>query len=159
MEPFEQEGIPYWVSPIKDPATGRWITTHVMNQDFVAWVGQGTVADRTREHLGESDRGVIMMRRKLVEEAEAVTRGGEPKALIRDPEKNHCVRLPIIGRESFVNGYSRADADRRRERTPGLVLSEDFIFQAGQPLEIRKAYRRAMGLDVEPAPDVRSHPG
>ena len=26
-----------------------------MNQDFVAWVGQGAIADRTQEHLGESD--------------------------------------------------------------------------------------------------------
>jgi hypothetical protein len=28
-------------SPIADPLTGRWITTHVMNQDFVAWVETG----------------------------------------------------------------------------------------------------------------------
>ena len=39
--PFEQERIPYWYSPIKDEKTGRWITRHVMNQDFIAWVGQG----------------------------------------------------------------------------------------------------------------------
>ena len=42
MEPFEQERIPYWYAPIKDEQTGRWITSHVMNQDFMAWVGQGT---------------------------------------------------------------------------------------------------------------------
>jgi 5,5'-dehydrodivanillate O-demethylase len=147
MEPFKQGRIPSWVSPIRDPRTGRWITSHVMNQDFIAWVGQGTVADRTQEHLGESDRGVIMMRKKLLDEADLVARGGEPKALIRDRDKNLCVRLPIIGREGFVNGYSRAEANRRRERTPGLVLNEDFIFQAGQPEEVRLAYRRAMGQD------------
>ena len=79
MEPFEQERIPYWYGPIKDPQTGRWITTHVMNQDFVAWVGQGTVADRTQEHLGESDRGVILMRRRMLEQAQMVADGGEPK--------------------------------------------------------------------------------
>jgi 5,5'-dehydrodivanillate O-demethylase len=147
MEPFKQDRIPSWVSPIRDPRTGHWITSHVMNQDFIAWVGQGTVADRTQEHLGESDRGVIMMRKKLLDEADLVARGGEPKALIRDPDKNMCVRLPTIGRDGFVNGYSRAEADRRRERTPGLVLNEDFIFQAGQPEEVRLAYRRAMGQD------------
>ena len=38
-----------------------------MNQDFVAWVGQGAIADRTGEHLGESDRGVIMMRKMMPE--------------------------------------------------------------------------------------------
>src|SRR5204863_556662 len=59
-------------------------------------------------YLGESDRGVIMMRRKLVEQAELVARGGEPKAVIRDIELNRCVRLPIIDRERYVNGVPRA---------------------------------------------------
>jgi 5,5'-dehydrodivanillate O-demethylase len=147
MEPFTQERIPYWQSPITDPRTGRWITTHVMNQDFTAWVGQGAIADRTQEHLGESDRGIIMMRRKLLAEAEHVARGGEPKALIRDPAANACVRLPIIGREAFVNGYSAVEEHKRRERTPGLALGREFPFLTGQPEEIRAAFRRAMGLD------------
>jgi 5,5'-dehydrodivanillate O-demethylase oxygenase subunit len=156
MEPFKQDRIPYWVSPIKEPLTGRWITSHVMNQDFVAWVGQGTVADRTKEHLGESDRGLIMMRQRILAEAERVARGGEPKALIRDLDENVCVRLPIIAREHFVNGYPRADIDKRPGGTRGLALGRDFVFQAGQPEEVRAAYRRAMGLEVGPAPDVRS---
>lgn len=149
MEPFAQERIPYWYGSVRDARTGRFITSHVMNQDFIAWAGQGTVADRTREHLGESDRGVIMMRKRLLEETEAVARGAEPKALVRDPEKNGCVRLPIIGRDGFVNGYSRGEINKRRESTPGLILPEGFTFQAGQPEEIRRAYRRAMGLPLE----------
>jgi len=152
MEPCTQESIPYWYGPTTDPRTGRWITTHVMNQDFVAWTSQGAVADRTQEHLGESDRGVIMMRKRMLEEAEVVARGGEPKAVIRDPEKNICVRLPIIGREHFVKGYSRTDGNALRGSTPGVVRGHDFVFQAGQPETIRCAYRRAMGLPVEPAP-------
>jgi 5,5'-dehydrodivanillate O-demethylase len=40
-----------------------------MNQDFVAWAGQGRIADRTKEHLGESDRGVILFRKRMLEEA------------------------------------------------------------------------------------------
>jgi 5,5'-dehydrodivanillate O-demethylase len=148
MAPFAQSRIPYWYSPITDPATGRWITSHVMNQDFVAWVGQGVVADRTREHLGESDRGVIMMRRRLLEEADVVSRGGEPKAVLRDPARNACISLPIIGRRHFVEGYSRGEADTASLGTPGVVRrSGDFIFQAGQPEEVRAAYRRAMGLE------------
>ena len=50
-QPFEQDADPVLVRT--DQAirySGRWITTHVMNQDFVAWVGQGTIADRTQEH-------------------------------------------------------------------------------------------------------------
>ena len=115
MEPFRQKRIPYWYGPIKDEKTGRWLDSHVMNQDFVAWVGQGTIADRTQEHLGESDRGVILMRRRLLEEAENVREGREPKAIIRDPKRTRFVELPIIGRDFFLAGYSMRDvAERQR---------------------------------------------
>ena len=158
MEPYQQDRIPYWYSPIKDALTDRWITSHIMNQDFVAWVGQGTVADRTQEHLGESDRGVILMRRRILEDAERVARGEEPKAVIRDPEKNCLVRLPIIGRDFFVNGSSNIESETSRQRTPGLPLRREFPFLVGQPEEIRAAYRRAMGLP-EPGVDARSPAG
>jgi 5,5'-dehydrodivanillate O-demethylase len=156
MEPFDQGRIPSWVSPIKDPLTGRWITSHIMNQDFVAWVGQGAVADRTREHLGESDRGIALMRRKLLEQVEVVRRGGEPKAVVRDAEANGCIGLPIIDRERFVKGFPRAQLYREASGTPGPVLPEGFVFQAGQPEEVRAAYRKAMGLDVEPPRPARA---
>ena len=147
MEPFEQDRIPYWYGPIKDPATGRWITSHVMNQDFVAWVGQGAIADRTQEHLGESDRGVAMMRRKLLEQADVVARGGEPMAVVRDAALNRCVRLPIIDRARYVTGVPRAQMNTSEiQRTPGPILPEGFVFQAGQPEEVRAAFRKAMGL-------------
>lgn len=155
MEPYAQDRIPCWYSPIKDPLTGRWITSHIMNQDFVAWVGQGVVADRTQEHLGESDRGVIMMRRKLLEQAEVVRRGGEPIAVVRDVDLNRCIRLPIIGRERFVTGFPQTELERRASGTPGPLLPEGFPFLAGQPEEIRAAYRKAMGLDVERVREVR----
>jgi len=145
MEPFSQDKIPYWYGPIRDEQTGRWINSHIMNQDFVAWVGQGTVADRTQEHLGESDRGVILMRRRLLEEAEAVASGGEPKGLIRDPEANNVVMLPIIGRDRFLAGYSLADV--REGKVPAILYPPSFVFQAGQPDEILQAYRRAMGME------------
>ena len=90
-----------------------------------------------------------MMRRRMLEEAEVVARGGEPKALIRDPEKNDCVRLPIMGRDVFVKGYSRGALPPLG--TPGVRRSHEFVFQAGQPEEIRLAYRRAMGLPIDPA--------
>jgi 5,5'-dehydrodivanillate O-demethylase len=156
MEPFDQGRIPSWVSPIKDPLTGRWVTSHIMNQDFVAWVGQGAVADRTLEHLGESDRGIAMMRRKLLAEVEVVRRGGEPKAVVRDAEANRCIGLPIIDRERYVKGFPRAQLYREAAGTPGPILPEGFVFQAGQPEEVRAAYRKAMGLDVEPPRPARA---
>ncbi len=126
-EPFEQGRIPYWYSPIKDEKTGRWITSHIMNQDFVAWVGQGTVADRTQEHLGESDRGVLLMRRKMLDQAKLVADGGEPKGLIRDPAKNHSIHLPQVGGPREVNfGDKEPTAPRNRHLygQPQEVLDE-----------------------------------
>jgi 5,5'-dehydrodivanillate O-demethylase oxygenase subunit len=145
MEPFAQADIPYWYGPIKDERTGRWITSHVMNQDFVAWVGQGTVADRTQEHLGESDRGVILMRQRMLEEARLVRQGGEPMGLVRDPERNRCIELPIIGRDWYLSGYSLRDV--AEGRLAGIRYPREFVFQAGQPAEVTQAYRRAMGMD------------
>ncbi len=125
-EPFEQERIPYWYSPIRDERTGRWITSHIMNQDFVAWVGQGPVADRTQEHLGESDRGVLLMRRRMLDQAKLVADGGEPKGLIRDPEKNHSVYLPRVGGTEVNFGAEGATAPRNRHLygQPQEVLDE-----------------------------------
>ena len=67
-EPYVQCAIPTWTSPIKHPATGRWITSHVINQDIVAWVGQGTIANHSRETLGASDSGITMLRRRFFAE-------------------------------------------------------------------------------------------
>jgi 5,5'-dehydrodivanillate O-demethylase len=123
-EPFEQSRIPCWTAPVSDPVTGRWIDSHIMNQDFVAWVGQGTIADRTREHLGESDRGILMMRKRMFEQVEVVRSGGDPMGLIRDPAANHRVHLPLI-----------------RGRPPEGPEPPPFPFLAGQPAEIAEELR------------------
>jgi hypothetical protein len=79
--------IPAWRAPIKDRESGPWITSHVMNQDFVAWVGQVAVADR----------------------------------------------------------------DLLKDGLPAKVL-------AGQPLAIRHAYRKAMGLDPSTPSEANVNP-
>jgi len=118
-----------------------------MNQDFVAWVGQDTVSDRTQEHLGGSDRGVIMMRRKMLEQAEIVAAGGEPKAVVRDPAENDCIQLPIILRDRLIEGFSLAELADMPERIGVVLRPKEFVFQSGQPEAVRQAYRHAMGLD------------
>jgi len=123
-EPFEQERIPCWTAPVTDPETGRWIDSHIMNQDFVAWVGQGRIADRTREHLGESDRGVLLMRKRMFEQLDVVAAGGDPMGTIRDPEANRRVHLPMIG-----------------DRPPSGDRAPEFPFLAGQPPEIAAELR------------------
>jgi 5,5'-dehydrodivanillate O-demethylase oxygenase subunit len=143
FEPFEQESIPSWHGPIKDSTTGRWLTSHVMNQDFVAWVGQGRIADRTKEHLGQSDRGILMLRKRFLEELDRLAGEQDPKAVIRDPEVNKCVTLPIAHRSVFVDGLTLEELLAHPIFSAQL---KGYVFQAGQPEEIRKAYERAMGL-------------
>jgi 5,5'-dehydrodivanillate O-demethylase oxygenase subunit len=46
---------------------------YVNAQDYVAQVGQGRIADRTREHLGRSDLGVILFRKIWERELRALT--------------------------------------------------------------------------------------
>ncbi len=143
--PFRQNAIPYWYGPVKDEETGRWITSHVMNQDFVAWVGQGRLADRSREHLGRSDRGVILMRKIFADDIERIANGEDPKAVIRDPAVNACVGLPIFDRAYLVQGPTGEqlrDSDHPRARS-----MRNFVFQAGQPADIRAAYVEAMGFE------------
>jgi 5,5'-dehydrodivanillate O-demethylase len=139
-----QARIPYWHGPIADPTTGRWITSHVMNQDFVAWMGQGVIADRTKEHLGKSDAGVLMMRKRFLADIERVESGNDPSGLARDPSINRCIELRVIGLEGYRNGLSRAELQARNARL-GHPFPMPYIFQAGQPDAVRREYEAAMG--------------
>jgi len=132
---YRQNKIPSWQSPIRDPETGRWITTHVINQDIIAWVGQGRITDRQRENLGQSDKGIVLMRNRFFRELAAMETGAEPKAIIRDPEQNHKVALAVANRVSLG-----ADA-----------VSRKFILHAGQPVEVREMCEAAMGYEIDAA--------
>jgi hypothetical protein len=114
---------------------------------FVAWVGQGTIADRTQEHLGRSDRGVIMMRRRFLADIEAIERGEDPKGIVRDTKANECISLPMIGREFYVDGLSVEQIKASPVLLP--ATPDQFPFLAGQPEEVRKAYEDAMGFEMK----------
>jgi 5,5'-dehydrodivanillate O-demethylase len=144
-EPYVQNSIPHWYGPIKNLETGRWIDSHVMNQDFIAWVGQGTVTDRSREHLGQSDKGIVMIRRRFLEDMKAIERGEDPKAVIRDPEVNACVDLPIVTRKFLVEGLTREQIAEIGSRA-NVITPYLYVFQAGQPEHVRKAYEAATGI-------------
>lgn len=141
QEPYEQKSIPCWYGPLFDE-NGNWIKTHVANQDFAAWVGQGAITDRTKETLGASDRGVVMMRRRFFDELEAVASGVQPKGLITDKEANHNVYLPSVCREEMINGMPRAEQMKHDLLGPFL---REYIGQAGQPDRVREAYEAAIG--------------
>jgi len=141
-EPYVQDTVPTWQAPIRDE-NGRWITSHVINQDIAAWAGQGRIADRTRENLRSSDVGITMMRNRLFEELETVQKGGDPWGVIRDPAKARNIALPDMGREANVDGISLAEFDNDPVLKQRL---REFRHHYGQPQEVRDAFCAAMGI-------------
>jgi 5,5'-dehydrodivanillate O-demethylase len=145
MRPYEQTRIPAWEANVTDPLTGRLLTSHIDNQDFVAWVGQGRIADRTKEYLGPSDRGITMMRKRFFDDIKRVERGEDPSATIRDPAKNVCIPLPIASRDFLVNGVSLAELLDDPATDPRF----GFIGISGQPREVQREWLAAQGLDPD----------
>jgi len=144
-EPYVQTSVPTWVGPLKHP-DGRWIDSHVMNQDFIAWVGQGAIADRTKETLSASDRGIAMIRRRFFDDMDRVAAGQDPKAVCRDPDANVRVPLPNADLAGVRDGYTTAQI----LGNPRLrMMSTSYVFQAGQPDEVRQAFADAMGLEPQ----------
>jgi 5,5'-dehydrodivanillate O-demethylase len=76
------------------------------SQDQMALETQGAIYDRTGEHLGLSDRGIVLFRKMLDEQIDRVARGEEPDvAVVRDPAKNRVIEFP--GASSPVDGLKR----------------------------------------------------
>jgi 5,5'-dehydrodivanillate O-demethylase len=141
-EPYVQETVPTWVSPIKDE-NGRWISSHVINQDIIAWVGQGRIADRTKENLRSSDIGITMMRQRFFEEMEAVADGRDPWGVIRNPNVAACIELPNMTREINTEGITLEEF----AKIPVLHQRlKEFRHHYGQPPEVRQAFEDAMGI-------------
>jgi 5,5'-dehydrodivanillate O-demethylase len=150
-EPYEQARVPYWTGPTKN-AAGRWITSHVLNQDIMAWAGQGRVTDRTQEHLGRSDAGIIMLRRCLEQNIKIVELDeGDPKAVIRDPERNTCLELPIKHKELFTTSMSLEESRQLGDRLAYRLNRPDYQHQLGQPQSVKLEYQIAMGIVPEDA--------
>jgi len=144
-EPYVQGPIPTWHGPIKD-AQGRFISSHVINQDIIAWVGQGTIADRSKEHLGASDVGIAMIRKRFLDELAAVQKGAEPKGTIRNSNVARCVELPNMEHARCVEGVAAKDF----ETIPILKARlQGFRWQYGQPPEVRRAFEAAIGISPD----------
>ena len=105
-EPYLQETVPTWISPIKDE-NGRWISSHVINQDIIAWVGQGH--DR-RPHQGKYRRQrsrhrhdpQAFLRRARCRRPRRGAEGGSSAA--RTLAK--CVELPFFQKKESIEGIT-----------------------------------------------------
>jgi 5,5'-dehydrodivanillate O-demethylase len=86
---------------------GEYRLEHVLVQDAMAWETQGAPTDRTQEHLGVGDEGVILLRKILREQIEIVKRGGDPLGIVRDPNKNRLIEFDVINERIGLFGQQQ----------------------------------------------------
>ena len=100
-------GVPVSENPFRD-VEGKFYRDNLNGQDMMVMLTQGVIADRSLETLGESDRGVVLYRRVLLDQIDRIARGEEPMGVVRDEAANApFISLP---RESHV-GYSFEGVD------------------------------------------------
>ncbi len=138
---FEQTEIPCHRTRATLAAEGgptKDVGSHLISQDCAAWLGLGPLVDRTSERLSATDAGVIMFRRKLLEQARIVQGGGDPMGTIRASEKNRRITLP----------GARRNYGLHEEGLPGMVGDDDVMLRAFLPFdlpeEIKASAREAM---------------
>ena len=75
---------------------GSYTTETLNGQDMMVMSTQGVIADRSLETLAESDRGVVLYRRVLLEQLDRIARGEDPLGVVRDEAKNTpFIELPL----------------------------------------------------------------
>ena len=98
----KQDVVPYYEVPLTNEK-GRFMMELIDGGDLMAWSTQGPVAERHKEKLGTSDKGIILYRRLLKDQMELAQDGGDPMNVFRDPAKNEYLEFP---RESSYNASS-----------------------------------------------------
>ncbi len=91
----------------------------VFSQDMWAMESQGPISDRTQEHLANSDKGVVRLRRGYWDALKAIEAGKDPPNVLRDPSVkvlNFQTGIFHRGIENFDPAGRRAA--RERETTP-----------------------------------------
>jgi phthalate 4,5-dioxygenase len=86
------------------------------DHDRFAAESQGPIYDRTKEHLGTTDRPVIAMRKMMLDAIEDVRAGRDPLLVNRDPS-NHAfedfvIRSPILPKGTQLHGFWKQPALR-----------------------------------------------
>ena len=137
VEAPQQEIIPWYEVPLFDER-GKPLLDFVLAQDAHAWISQGPVMDRTKEHLGRIDVPIIFMRQQFEEQMRLVEDGGEPINVFRDgdsmPDLIHGGKWDLddssvtgirsalsFFRSAYHKGYGIDDADRYGPMMPQII--------------------------------------
>ena len=103
---------------LKETYTGMGNDINVHDQWAVE--SQGPIQDRTREHLGSTDKGIITFRRMLVKAIESTQEGGEAPMLIKPAQAGAFSGPPSIDGIDKSGGdpdayWQAADLERRQK--------------------------------------------
>lgn len=74
---------------------GEYHLDSFASQDAMAWETQGAITDRSRETLGVSDGGVVLLRKLLREQIKVVQDGKDPHGVLRDPAKSAPIKIDV----------------------------------------------------------------
>ena len=85
----------------------------------------GAIFDRSREHLGVSDKAVIAVRRFLLTSVKEFNTGKEPPHILRDVERNWFPHIDcfayMLGRECAVAAALQLFDGDGRKRKSGVL--------------------------------------
>jgi 5,5'-dehydrodivanillate O-demethylase oxygenase subunit len=111
-------------TPIFQP-NGDFMLDSIHGQDIMAWVSQGAIADRSRESLGSTDRGITLYRRMLLRELKRMEDGHDPKNVIRELGENGVIVLPLEGQKAQrADGF---EALFRRHQVRYSPIAEEIL--------------------------------
>jgi 5,5'-dehydrodivanillate O-demethylase len=102
---------------------------------MVMWYTQGEITDRDEEHLGLSDKGVILFRKQLEENLRKVERGEDPMNVFRDPAQNQVLHL-AVEETKLGNSFAQEPGKRRggnvAKYSPLFKAAEELMAQSGK---------------------------
>lgn len=142
-EKAHQDKVPYFRIPLPIDSLGnvQWkdLDAHA-TQDMAAWISQGPIFDRTKELLGESDKGIRLLRQMFKEQAQLVADGKEPMNVFRDPEKAKHVYVPHVEEEDNWSYQQTQLVSRARTANKWSPVLKELIlkYEAERAQEILK---------------------
>lgn len=131
-EKAQQDKVPYFRIPLPIDMQGNIHWQHLdahATQDMAAWISQGPVFDRTKELLGESDKGIRLLRQMFKEQAQLVAEGKEPMNVFRDPANAKNIHIPHIDEEDYWSYQKTQLVSRARTANKWSPLLKEMVLK------------------------------
>ena len=148
------EDVPLFFPPLIQLAEDGRVRFEILDsnsaQDVAAWITQGAIADRTKESLGRSDKGIIMFRRMLEENIRIVEDGGDPINTFRDPASNIYLGMDTEHKSRRNEQYEERGEGQKGIRRQGMaskyspILNQRGVEGGADSIERRKQVGQAV---------------